>query len=53
MLTYFSKWRLVWVEFNTPPTPGELLSLRRYKYRVALDGVETDILKLLKLQHGT
>jgi hypothetical protein len=38
---YYSKWRNAWIEFNTQPTPGQILSMKKYNYRLILDGVET------------
>lgn len=31
---YFSKWRECWVDFNTPPTAGQLHELKKYHYQI-------------------
>lgn len=48
-LKYFSKWREKWVDFE--PTKGELLHLKEYRYRISMNGVETDIDKIVPLMN--
>jgi len=31
---YYSKWRNEWIDFNTPPTSGEIMHLREYFYEL-------------------
>ena len=40
MNQYFSKYRNAWIDFATPPTPGQIQQLKKYKYRLILDGIE-------------
>jgi hypothetical protein len=40
MNQYFSKWRNAWIDFKNPPTPGEILSMKKYGYRLILNGIE-------------
>jgi len=40
MNQYFSKYRNPWVEFKTPPTPGQIAQLKKFQYRLILDGIE-------------
>ena len=47
-MKYFSKYRNEWIEFKAAPTRGELLSLKKYHYRIQLDGVEVSIDELTK-----
>lgn len=37
---YFSKWRKAWIEFPSPPTPGQVSEMKKYGYRLTIDGVE-------------
>jgi hypothetical protein len=47
-MKYFSKYRNEWIEFKATPTRGELLSLKKYHYRIQVDGVEVSIDELTK-----
>ncbi len=31
---YFSKWKKKWADFKTDPTPGELIELAKYHYKI-------------------
>lgn len=47
-MAYFSKWRDAWIDFPRPPDRGELMALRKYHYRIAVDGKEVPIDELIK-----
>lgn len=34
MMQYFSKWRNKWIDFNQPPTQGQLIQLKKYHYQI-------------------
>jgi len=38
---YFSKWRNAWIEFQSPPTPGQISEMKKYQYRLIIDGIES------------
>lgn len=33
-MQYFSKWELKWVDFDQPPTKGDLYGLKKYHYQI-------------------
>lgn len=40
MNQYFSKYRNAWIDFATPPTPGQISEMKKHKYRLIIDGVK-------------
>ena len=52
MLEYLSKHTQKWTEFKSAPTRGELLSLKKYNYRISKDGKEAVIDDLIRQIDG-
>jgi len=40
MNAYFSKWRNAWITFTHPPTPGQIAEMKKYFYRIKINGIE-------------
>ena len=40
MNAYFSKWRNAWITFRHPPTPGQIMEMKKYRYRLMINGIE-------------
>lgn len=52
MICYLSKHSGKWIEFKSNPTKGELLSLKKYHYKVMVNGVEVTIDSLINQIDG-
>jgi hypothetical protein len=37
---YFSKYRNAWVDFHHPTTPGQIMEMKKYHYRIKVNGKE-------------
>ena len=37
---YYSKWRKEWVEFNKPPTKGQIMEMKKFNYKIKKDDSE-------------
>lgn len=37
---YFSKYRNAWIDFQSHPTPGQIREMKKYFYRVKINGKE-------------
>ena len=52
MICYLSKWSGKWIEFESNQTKGELLSLKKYHYKVMLNDIEVSIDSLINQIDG-